>query len=166
MKNILNHSCSSINTQLIRWTEVAEDISKLHEMKVALDVQPTTSFAETAPSHLVNFKKSYLVKPLSSTFGRSKLFHHFKNICGKRKISWMFYSVDQSMPGIWRVKTKFCGLDETWCNSFWFNKVVLNCKLQILFNNIIFFTSISISKQKINTISEIKSLAWIYVGLG
>ena len=38
--------------------------------------------------------------------------------------------------------------------------------MQILFNNIIFFTSISISKQKINTISEIKSLAWIYVGLG
>ena len=97
------------------------------KMKAALDAQPTTSFAETAPSHLVNFKKSYLVKPLSSTFGRSKLFHHFKNICGKRKISWMFYSVDQSMPGIWRVKTKFCGLDETWCNSFWFNKVVLNC---------------------------------------
>ena len=27
-------------------------------MKVALDVQPTTSFAETAPFHLVNFKKA------------------------------------------------------------------------------------------------------------
>ena len=39
------------------------------------------------------------------------------------------------MLGIWRVKINFYGLDETWCNFFWFHKVVLNCESRIKRNN-------------------------------